>query len=66
VLNQLYHLASVSQPFSACGPLLLKIFVGPTMRCCGETTTIKLKYEKETKYKQHAQFAVYGELEFAH
>jgi len=29
------------------------------MRYCGTTATIKFKYKKETKYKQHTQFTVY-------
>jgi len=40
--------------------------MGLTMRCCGEATTIKSKYEEETKYKDDMQFTVYRKLELVH
>jgi len=55
-----------SSRFFACDPSLLKIFVVPTIRYGGTTTKIKLKYGKETLYKQHIQFTVCGRLELAH
>ena len=48
-------LSSAYQPFSACDPLLLTIFVGSSVRYRDKATIIKVKYEKETKYKQHMQ-----------
>jgi len=47
------------QPLDQCfatffnfGQLLLVSFVGPTMRYCSETTTIKLKKKKKMKYEK--------------